>query len=652
MTASRARNQAYSATGLSLLAALFIIFATLSMGVHERTRQLAVLRAVALTRAQVACLIAVESLLLAVIGWAGGLAAGWGLLKIASIAQPELFRNGVTLGPWTILLSGACAFGGALAAAVLPGWKATRVSPLEAMTPQQPVHSARLSMVAVAVGLALIAVNPLLVFIVPMADESRYSVYAALGCTSMALGFLLLVPMAIVLTERLLSPVLARLLRLNPHLLDTQLSSNLWRTLGTTVALTLGLGLYMATQIWGYSMLQPFVPGKWVPEMLVSFQSGGLPDAEVDAVRHLKGVIPEQCLPLAVEQPKLVDDITDSEHRTTVARQDNVIIIGLDPQQAIGAPNPLLNLQFVQGTKDTAAAQLAQGRGCIVPDHFARSTGLGLGDRFALIPPNSPEQSVEYTIAGVVRLPGWHWMTKFSGLRRRSGRSAAMMFASFDDVRRDFDLEQINFFWLNTDKTVSTADIGASFQPIAERHLGKRQPVNAQGTWAVGASTFGPSIRITTAEGIRSRIGARADAMIWGMSLLPLVTLAVTSLGVINAVMASVRARRWEMGVLRSVGITRFGLVRLILAEAVLIGIVAGLLSLGFGVMAGWCGMGISQYASFFGGLDPSLVVPWSKLAMGFGATLLLCLAAALWPAIATGRTEPLKLLQAGRSAM
>jgi putative ABC transport system permease protein len=136
------------------------------------------------------------------------------------------------------------------------------------------------------------------------------------------------------------------------------------------------------------------------------------------------------------------------------------------------------------------------------------------------------------------------------------------------------------------------------------------------------------------------------------MSQLPLVTLLVTSIGVINAIMASIRARRWEMGVLRAVGITRFALFRLILAEAALIGLVACLLSLAFGVMAGWCGTGVSRYVSFFGGMATPLVVPWLKLALGFAVTLALCLAAALWPAISTGRTEPLRLLQAGRTAM
>ena len=44
-------------------------------------------------------------------------------------------------------------------------------------------------------------------------------------------------------------------------------------------------------------------------------------------------------------------------------------------------------------------------------------------------------------------------MTKFSGLRRRSGRSAAMIFANYDDVRRDFALRQTNFFWMNVDQS-------------------------------------------------------------------------------------------------------------------------------------------------------------------------------------------------------
>lgn len=647
-----AKNQAYAATGLALLAGFFIIFATLSMGVSERIRQLAILRAVAWTQGQIALLIVFESLTLAVIGWLGGLAAGWFLLRVAQAAQPDLFPNGATLGTWCVVLAAASAFGGALAASVLPAWRAMRVRPLEAMVPARYSRMVRRPLLPVIVGLGLIALNPLLVFTIPMAEQTRYTVYAVLGCPAMAIGFLLLVPTAVVVAERVFGPVVAWVLRIDPRLLRTQLSSSLWRTIGTGVALTIGLGLYVATQIWGYSMLGPFVPGDWVPQVLVCFPYGGLPDAEVAAVQKIPGIAAEQCLPLAVEQPQLTDDITHAEERASVARQDNVVLIGLDPEVGLGGIHPLLNLHFVDGSRDEAVARLKQGRACVVPDHFLRATGLKRGDRFRMTPPEAPDKPVEYTIAGAVDLPGWHWMTKLSGLRRRSGRSAAMIFAPYADVRRDFRLEKTNFFWFNTQPGATLEQVGVGFQPIADRNRGLRQPVNDQGTWAFGATMFGPYVRVTTADDIRSRIGTRADGMIWAMSRLPLVTLLVAALGVMNAVLASVRARRWEMGVMRAVGITPLALVRMILAEGLLIGAVACLLSLVFGVMAGWCGVGISQYVSFFGGLNPTLVIPWMHLAIGLAATLVLCLAAAAWPAVATGRAEPLELLQSGRTAM
>jgi len=655
MMARRARQQAWAASGLSLLAALFIIFTTLSMGVTERVRQFAMMRAVGLSRGQIARLIATEGLVLALIGWAGGLAAGWGLLAVVAWFKPELFRSGATLGGWCVGLTGLSALGGAMVASILPAWRATSVQPLEALSPRQTANGASLWIALLSVaGVGLIAVNPFLVYLAAgsISEDRIYFLYMALGCTTMAVGFLLLAPAAILIVERLLGPPVAVALGLPPRLLRCQLAGNLGRTLGTTAALTVGLGLFAALQIWGYSMLEPFKPGDWNPDMLVSFQRGGLPDSEIAAVQSIKGVRPGRCIPLTVEQPRLASDLTGSQQRASVIRQDNIIIVGLDPYIAFGGDDPLVKLRFVEGNAKQAVARLKQGRNCIVPDHFLRATGLKLGERFSMVPPESPGRRVEYTIVGAVELPGWHWMTKFSGLRRREGRSAAMIFADYDAVRRDFDLNQINFFWMDIDPNVGVASIGESLIPIAQRNTGAAQPVNAQGAWSFGAQMFGDSVRITTPQEIHHRITARASDIIWASCYLPLVTLAVTSLGVVNTVMASVRARRWEFGVLRSQGVTRGGLVRMILAEGLLIGLITCLLSLGFGVLSGWCGTGISQHVSFFGGLAPPLVIPWAQLSLGFGMALGLCLLAALWPAVSTGRTEPLKLLQTGRSAL
>ncbi len=656
------RAQAYSATGISLLAALFIIFTTLSMGVDERIRQFAMLRAICFTKWQIGLMVAVESLFLGLIGWIGGLVAGWALLALMARIKPELLAEGAALGTWCILLSGICALGGSLAASLMPAWRATSVSPLEAMAPRRSAYQGRIPWMVTIIGLLLIAANPLVVFFVPMPDTSRYLAAVAIGCTTMVIGFVLLAPMAIVVTERLLGPILARLFRINSRLLATQLSANMWRTVGTTVAMTIGLGLFVATQTWGYSMLAPFTPGDWTPDLVISIM-GGLSDSQVEAVRNAPGLASDRFAPLAIKQVKFADDPVGFRIRESSTRQDNCVMIGVDPEVALGGAKPLFKFQFVEGNREDAIAKLMRGRYCIVPDHFTRESGIGVGGKFAVVAPGRLGERIDYEIAGVVSMAGWHWMTK-TGFRQ--GRAAGLMFCDRETVRRDFNTGKPTTFWADRRDSASdeelkaaiqsalgrggavTAGAGSSFVPEATADAPERAAVGAGRRSGFGRAGGG-AVTVKSADSVRKEIRGRADNIIWALSELPLITLFVASLGVMNTVMASIRARRWEMGVLRSLGVTRFGLFRLIAAEALLFGVVACVLSLGFGTMAGYCGTGVTRYVNIRGGQYTPLMIPWAKLSIGFCIAIGLCLGAALWPAFRTGRTDILRLLQSGR---
>ena len=70
--------------------------------------------------------------------------------------------------------------------------------------------------------------------------------------------------------------------------------------------------------------------------------------------------------------------------------------------------------------------------------------------------------------------------------------------------------------------------------------------------------------------------------------------------------------------------------------------------SFAFGFLAAHGALKLGQ--SIFGTVDPPIVLPAKGLLLGLGLVLALCLAASLYPAIKTARTEPLKLLQSGRS--
>ena len=286
---------------------------------------------------------------------------------------------------------------------------------------------------------------------------------------------------------------------------------------------------------------------------------------------------------------------------------------------------------------------MQKGHACVVPDHFLRETGLKVGDSFALVPPDDPEHPATYAIAGAVKLPGWHWLTKRTGFRTRTHRAAALVFADYASVAADFGLTSVRHVWLSySSPDANPQRIAGGAQALYRDALG-RDVVLGRGP------DDGPAVQIMPAETIREMTRASARRWLWVIGQIPLVALGISCIGVLNVLLASVRARRWEFGVLRAIGFTRGALVRAVLAEGLLIGVVAGLLSLAFGVVAGWCGCGMAQYASFFGGMNPALVVPVGPLLRGMLALAVLMTFTAIGPAVSMGRTKPLSLLQQGR---
>ncbi len=121
--------------GVAIFASLFGIINTLSMSVIERTREIGVLRALGSTRWQIRRTIADESLVIALIGAAMGIAIGaglgWALLKGLSFGIP-----GVTYQPpvGTMIGVAIAAVVLGLIAAILPARRAARLDVVEALS--------------------------------------------------------------------------------------------------------------------------------------------------------------------------------------------------------------------------------------------------------------------------------------------------------------------------------------------------------------------------------------------------------------------------------------------------------------------------------------------------------------------------------------
>ncbi len=122
----------YALLALAIIVSLFGIANTLALSIHERTRELGMLRAIGMSRRQVRTMIRYEAVITALIGALLGMVIG--VIFAALIAQPleeEGFALSYPVGELVLLLVFA-AFAGVLAA-IPPARRASRLNVLEAL---------------------------------------------------------------------------------------------------------------------------------------------------------------------------------------------------------------------------------------------------------------------------------------------------------------------------------------------------------------------------------------------------------------------------------------------------------------------------------------------------------------------------------------
>ncbi len=231
--------------GVALFVGSFIIVNTFTMVVAQRTRELALLRAIGASRAQVLRVVLAEA---AVVGAVGSL-LGVGLGLLIAAGAESLIRNllgadlgaGLPLTATTVLYSVAVGTLVTVAAAVLPALRAARTPPVAAMSLDAGMAPSGLRRRGVTGG-ALLAVGAVLLVLAVVRTEVPWTL-AGLGAGLVVLGTLVAAPVATRPVVRvlawpgvMLAGVVGRLVRENALRVPR-------RTATTASALMIGLAL-------------------------------------------------------------------------------------------------------------------------------------------------------------------------------------------------------------------------------------------------------------------------------------------------------------------------------------------------------------------------------------------------------------------------
>ena len=396
---------------IALFVGAFIIFNTFSMLVAQRTRELALMRALGASRRQVTRSVLLEAVVVGLISSVLGLAAGVGVAKLLTAvfgAVGAQFPSGPTvIALRTVVVSFVVGVLVTSLAALLPARRASRVPPIAAMRDAAtPDRSLTRQTVAGAVFLLAGAGA--------MAGGLRGSGLWLLGLGVLVafIGVTMLSPLISRPVAGAIGTVFARSM---PGRLGRQNAvRNPRRTASTAAALMVGLALISAVSVLGASLKSSagkIVNGAVTADMLLNVQGPGFPDAVIDAAGRTPGV--------AAAVPVKGDG--------AIVGGRTVFVTALMPD-AIG---PQVSLARTSGSTRLGPDTLLMG------EKAARDRGLRVGDR---VPVRYAQGSATLTLGGTYatnQLVGDYLVSTAQAGRFSSQRNLAGLVSFSDGVSED-----------------------------------------------------------------------------------------------------------------------------------------------------------------------------------------------------------------------
>jgi putative ABC transport system permease protein len=580
----------FTLSGLgALVVGLFLVYNALAVSVAERRHDIGILRSSGATRSQIARLIAGEAAVLGLLGAGLGVPLGMVLVEwsVGPIRQAlsDIFlpldtgqRASLTTGTavGAVLAGVATALLAALVPALQAAWEepadAVRRAPLLASWAMRALQFAA-SAVLVGGGVAC--------FWFRTALPERIGTYFSV--TLVLLGGLLATPWLAAIAARLLRPLARSCLGVAGRLAADNLARSPGRTGLVIGALAAGTALLMENA--GLTLSSEHAVMAWIDETFLSdlvvtanspiAASGDSQDMDehlADRFASVAGV--ESVVPVRFRRPFLGDKI--------------VFVIAVDARPYYEAIRPR---GYVRGMEHFP--RLEEPGTVVVSDNFAARHHAAVGDTIALPGRRGP---VELRIIGT--MPDYSWSQGTLILDRTRYKEA------FDDPLVDaFDIF-----------VKPGADSEAVRQAVL-RHWGAQEGL---------VVLTRDEVRQTIVDMIR-RLYSIAYAQ-------QVVVIVVAGLGVVMALLISVLQRRRELGLLRAVGASQLQVVRSILAEAALLGLIGGVIGVLVGIPLEWYAVRVLLFEET--GFVFPVSIPWAAAAQIVAAVMAVAIGAGMLPAL------------------
>lgn len=283
---------------VALFVGIFLISNTFTMLVAQRTKELALLRAVGASRRQVKRSVMIEALLVGLFASAVGFVLGIGL-AVALRSAMSSFGARVPAGPLVISpVAVAAAFGVGvvitLIAAWLPARRAAKIPPVAAMSSVHAVATMKSLVLRNSIGAVLTLLGAALIVAGASAAGDNGRLLVGGGAFFSLVGIIVLIPLLSRPVIALVQPLLNRLWGVAGKLAGQNAVRNPRRTGATASALAIGLTLVTGLTIIGVTLGQAIdrmTTDHISADYMVTMASGGgLDESVVPALEKAPGV--------------------------------------------------------------------------------------------------------------------------------------------------------------------------------------------------------------------------------------------------------------------------------------------------------------------------------------------------------------------------
>jgi putative ABC transport system permease protein len=565
---------------IALFVGSFIIYNSFSILVAQRSKEMALFRAIGASKRQVLGSVLLEAVAVGLIASIVGLAAGVGvaaLLKAMLGAMGiDIPAGDVVISSRTVIMSVIAGLGVSVASAVFPARKAAKVAPIEAMRDVAIDHSGNSRKRAV-IGLSVIGVGAAAMVAVLWGGAG--AVLLAIGVPAVFIGVAILGPVLAGPMSRVIGWPLPRVKGMAGNLARENAMRNPKRTSATAAALMIGVALVGFITILASSTkasIDETMAESFNGDLVVTAGAAGMGGLSPDVARQLSDV-PE------------VGAVTGLRMAPAEVDGHGTALTAADP----AAMNRIVDIGVTDGSvEDLSATDIG------VLDDKAEANGWAVGDT---IPVRFVETGVQqFHVAAIYTegdLTGEYLISTASYDANMADRFDLYVVASFADG-------------------VSAAD----------------------GRQAVEAITDGyPQAEVQDRDEFIEAKGAQVDAMLNLIYVLLALAVFIALLGIANTLALSIFERTRELGLLRAVGMTRRQLRATVRWEAVIISLLGTTLGLAIGISFGW-----AMVTALKGEGLGAFTIPVNQLAVVTVIAALAGVAAAILPARRAARMDVL----------